>query len=317
MAVVLCLVAQQVLAGTPAASRPLSGNRYDLVFSTYFGGSGGELLRDMTADSRGNIHVAGIAGAADFPRTPPAIGGQSRGGGGMVAKFSPAGKLIWSKVVGGLGKSSYLYSAKVDTAGGVIVAGRMPPGFPTTPGAFQTTSGGGPEDFGIARFSPTGKLLAATYLGGNGDETNGPDQIVVDSRGNIVVAGSSSSTDFPVTPTALAAKNAGAGGKYPFDGIVSVLSNDLSRLVYSSYVGGTGDDMARACCVGSDGTLYVGGVTTSRDFPVKNAWQSKYGGDPGFGSAPNGGRFPVGWGNGDCWVLKLQPPPIPHGAAAK
>jgi len=86
-----------------------------------------------------------------------------------------------------------------------------------------------------------------------------------------------------------------------------VLSNDLSRLLYSAYIGGTRDEMACACCLGPDGALYVGGVTTSRDFPVKNAYQKKYGGDPGFGSVPNGGKFPVGWGNGDCWGAKLRP----------
>ena len=42
-------------------------------------------------------------------------------------------------------------------------------------------------------------------------------------------------------------------------------------------------------------------------FPTKNAWQAKYGGDPGFGSVPNGGVAPVGWGNGDCWVTKFRP----------
>ena len=487
---------------------------YQLLFSTYFGGSGGDLLRDMTVDGQGNIYVAGIAGSGDFPRTPGDIPGQSRkAGGAMLAKFSPTGKLIWSKVVGALaGESSYLYSVKVDSAGFVFVAGRMAPGFPTTPGAFQPTTahpcgfvgklkpdastwvwagyvgtgyaardmtmddrgdiycildyfaesketlpaewfanayqktphgggnhfgrsdagvikisndgkvlwatwiggskgndwvaslgvgadhcpvlllreyskdmpttaggagptntalslpgegwlgklsndgsrllfgtyiadayprthnlaldrqgntfvctctkkwpvtpgafqtkfGGGPEDFGVAKFSPKGQLLAATYLGGNGNETNGPDQIAVDAQDNVVVAGTSSSTDFPVTPGAFQTRNAGAVGKYPYDGIVSILSSDLSRLLYSTYIGGTGDEMARACCFGPDGTLYVGGVTTSRDFPLKNAYQGKYGGDPGFGSVPNGGQFPVGWGNGDCWLAKFRPAP--------
>jgi hypothetical protein len=179
--------------------------------------------------------------------------------------------------------------------------------WPVTPGAFQTEFGGGPEDYGVAKFSPNGKLLAATYLGGNGDEINGPDQIAVDGDGNVVVAGSSSSTDYPVSGGAFQTHNAGAGGKYPYDGFVSMLSNDLSRLIYSSYIGGSGDDMARACCVGSDGILYVAGVTTSKDFPVTNAYQGTYGGDPGFGSVPNGGRFPVGWGNGDGWVCKFRP----------
>ena len=494
-AVLAVSAAQGAAAGQPRT--------YDLEFSTYLGGSGGELLRDMTVDAQGSIYVAGIAGSGDFPRTPGVIPGQSKGSGGMVAKLSPTGRLIWSRVVGHH-RSSYLYSVKVDRAGCVFVAGRMGPGFPTTPGApqpntmhpcgfvgklkpdasgwlwatyvgtgyavrdmtmddqgdvycvldyfaesrealpvawfanafqktphgggshfgksdvgvikisnqgkvawatwiggsngndwvaslgvgadrcpavllrtyskdmpttpgaasstpsegwlgklsadgskllfgtyiadafprthnvaldkqgnvflctctkrwpvtpgaFQAKFGGGREDFGVAKFSPTGKLLAATYLGGSGYETNGPDQIAVNAQGNVMVAGSSNSTDFPVTAGAFRARNAGAGGEYPFDGIVSILSNDLSTLLYSSYVGGARDDMARACCFGSDGTLYVGGVTTSRDFPVKNAWQGKYGGDPGFGSVPIGGRFPVGWGNGDCWVAKFLP----------
>ena len=132
-------LAQNRLTAPESTAAPV--RTYQLQFATYFGGSGGDLLRDMTVDAQGNIYVAGIAGSADFPRTPPDIAGQSKGGGGMVAKFSPAGKLIWSKVVGALsGESSYLYSVKVDSAGFVFVAGRMGPGFPTTAGSFQPTT---------------------------------------------------------------------------------------------------------------------------------------------------------------------------------
>ena len=52
--------------------------------------------------------------------------------------------------------------------------------WPATPGAFQAKFGGGKSDFAIGKFSRTGKLLAATYLGGSGDEINGPDTISVD-----------------------------------------------------------------------------------------------------------------------------------------
>ena len=65
----------------------------------------------MTVDAQGNIYVAGIAGSADFPRTPPEIAGQSKSGGGMVAKFSPAGKLIWSKVIGALSARAATFTA--------------------------------------------------------------------------------------------------------------------------------------------------------------------------------------------------------------
>ncbi|MCE5217578.1 SBBP repeat-containing protein [bacterium] len=503
----LSMAAWQVGA-QPGMLAPASLVRYEVDFLTYLGGSGSDMVRDMTVDVEGNLYVAGVVSSADFPRTPGAIPGQSKGG-GMVAKLSPTGQLLWSRVVGGR-DVSYLYSVEVDRAGYVYVAGRMGPGFPTTPGApqlkanhncgfvgklkpdasdwvwatyvgtgyavrdmtlddrgdvyatldyfaespehlpaewfanayqksphsggnhfgksdagllklsgegkvlwaswiggsngndwvasvgvgadhcpviflntysddmpttpeafcktpckswvgklsedgsrliFGTYTGtaastaevpfarthnvavdhhgdvfiafvsnsvpvtagafqsrcGGRGDFAIEKISPTGALLAATFLGGNGNETNGPDEIVVDAEGDVMVAGGSSSTDFPVTPGSLQPHNAGAGGKFPFDGIVSVLSGDLSRLLYSSYLGGTGDEMARACCFGAGGMLYVAGVTTSRDFPSKNAFQSTYGGDPGFGATPNGGQFPVGWGNGDAWAAKLRP----------
>ena len=300
-----------VLVACQAAAAEGGPLQYQLAFSTYFGGSGGDMVRDMTVDAEGNIYVAGVTGSADFPRPPGVVLGQPKGGGAMVAKFSPDGRLIWSKVVGG-DKAPYFYTVKVDRAGFVYVAGRMSPGFPTTRAAFQPTTQHpcgfvGKGNVGIVKISPGGALLAATYLGGSGqDACNGPDQIVVDGDGHVIIACSTSSADYPVTAGAMQTRNAGAGGKFPFDGAVSIVSNDLRTLLYSSYIGGSGDEMARACCFGRAGTLYVGGVTTSRDFPTKNACQAVYGGDPGFGSAANGGQFPVGWGNGDAWLAKFS-----------
>ena len=506
-------------------ARAAQPRAYELEFSTYFGGSGSDMLRDITVDPQGNIYIAGIAGSADFPRTPGNLPGQADKG-SMLAKFGPSGTRIWSKVV----KGPFFYNIKLDSAGYLYVAGRVDPGFPTTPGAFQpatshtcgfvgklkpdasdwvwcsyvgtgnlmrdmtldeegnvyglldyhaeskevlpgswfvnafrklphtgtmnhfghcdtgiikissagkvlwaswmggtngndiiaslavgkdhcpvimlntaspdmpttagafcpntpdperkarfavpwvgklsadgsslvfgtylgvrggtpiarthnlaldaqgntfatfqaqddlpatpgafqTKYGGGKGDVGIEKISPTGALLAATYLGGSGEDAcNGPDQIVIDGSGNVMIACCTSSTDYPVTAGAFQTHNAGAGGKFPFDGAVSILSNDLKTLVYSSYIGGTGDDMARACCFGRDGTLYVGGVTTSRDFPTKNAIQNVYGGDPGFGSVANGGQIPVGWANGDCWVAKFRLLPAAKDGAAR
>jgi len=129
----LLFFAAQDSPGQSALTPAAGAKAYDLVFSTYLGGSNGDLLRDMTVDAEGNIFVAGIAGSADFPRTPGALPGQAKAGGGMVAKFSPTGRLLWSRVIGAQGESSYLYSVKVDRAGYVFAAGRMAPGFPTTP----------------------------------------------------------------------------------------------------------------------------------------------------------------------------------------
>jgi hypothetical protein len=132
---------------------------------------------------------------------------------------------------------------------------------PVTAGAFQRKCGG-QDDYAIEKISPDGALLAATFIGGRGIEINGPDHVAVDRSGNVMIVGCSSSPDYPVTSGAIQPKNGGAGGKYPFDGVVSVLSSDLSTLRYSSYIGGSGDEMARACAFGPDGSLCLGGVTT-------------------------------------------------------
>jgi hypothetical protein len=245
----------------------------------------------------------------DMPTTPEAF--CATPGKSWIGKFSADGsKLIFGTYTGVTTGTPFArtHNVAVDSHGNTFIAACTDKTWHVTPGAFQTKFGGGRQDFGVLKISPTGALLAATFLGGNGHEINGPDQIVLDAEGNVVVAGSSSSTDYPVTAGALQVRNAGASGQFPFDGVASILSSDLSTLLYSTYIGGAGDEMARACCVGRDGTLYVGGVTTSRDFPTKNAWQAKYGGDPGFGSIPSGGRWPAGWGNGDCWLTKFARP---------
>jgi len=165
-----------------------------------------------------------------------------------------------------------------------------------TPGAFQTRYGGGAEDYGIEKISPTGALLAASFLGGNGDEINGPDQVLVDRRDNVTIVGSTSSTNYPVTSGAFQSHNNGF-----FDGVVSVLSNDLGKLLYSSYMGGKNDDFLRAAAVGPDGTLYLGGVTGSGNWPTKNAYQSTYAGPPGLQNMFKD------WGNGDGVLAKFSP----------
>jgi hypothetical protein len=275
-----------------------------VLWASWIGGTGGN---DWVASvGVGADHCPVIlmgTFSKDMPTTPGTA--SSTPSGGWLGKLSADG----SKLLFG----TYFADAKprthnvaVDRHGNIFICS-CTKNWPVTPGCFQAKFGGGAEDFAVAKFSSEGKLLAATYLGGNGHETNGPDGIVVDAQGNVLIAGSTSSTDYPVTPGAFQSKNAGAGGKYPYDGVVSILSSDLSTLLYSTYIGGTGDDMARACSLGPDGTVYAGGDTTSKDFPVKNAYQAKYAGDPGFGSVPNNGDFPVGWGSGDAWFAKFKP----------
>ena len=126
-----CLI---VFASADSEAQP-----YDLVFSTFFGGSSGEGIRDVETDSHGNVYVAGTTRSADFPTTAGAYderidtsSGKTRWGYNsdiLVAKFSPVGKLMWSTVIGGPG-SEEAYGLEIDSKGHVIVHGRGAVGSP-------------------------------------------------------------------------------------------------------------------------------------------------------------------------------------------
>lgn len=104
--------------------------------------------------------------------------------------------------------------------------------------------------------------------------------------GNIWVVGNTSSRDFPVTPDALQPKF--GGGEQ--DGLLAVLSPDGSKLLYATYLGGSGDEMIRSMVFGTKGEVYLAGNTGSPDFPTT----------PGVLQAKPGGGH-------DAFIVKLVP----------
>ena len=142
--------------------------------------------------------------STDFPTTTGAFQTTYGGGNGdaFVTKLNPTGTaLVYSTYLGGTG-NDYGYGIAVDTAGNAYVTGyTASTDFPTTPGAFQTTYGGGNDDAFVTKLNPTGTALVySTYLGGtDSDIGNG---IAVDTAGNAYVTGYTASTDFPTTPGA-------------------------------------------------------------------------------------------------------------------
>src|ERR1019366_6897098 len=128
--------------------------------------------------------------------------------------------------------------------------------------------------------------LYVTYLGGKGDDAG--EAIAVDSGGNAYVTGNTSSTDFPTVKGSYQTTFGGQGTNKnlpPFgDAFVAKLNPAGTALVYSTYLGGSGDEKGAAIAVDSSGSAYVGGATLSTNFPTKNAYQSTY---KGFGGNPN------------------------------
>lgn len=180
--------------------------------------------------------------------------------------------LSFSTYFGGAGNEEAT-SVAVDTAGNIYLTGSTtsapPPGgtFPVTSGVIQSTLKG-PQNIYVAKILPSPPtLIYATYLGGNG--TDAPANIAVDGAGDAYIAGTTSSTNFPVTPTAYeSGPEANSAG--PNHVFVTELNGGpspaaASELLYSSYLSGNGDDLATGMTIDASGNLYVTGTTTSTD----------------------------------------------------
>jgi Beta-propeller repeat len=159
----------------------------------------------------------------------------------------------------------------VDTSGNAYVIGlTISTNFPTTAGAFQPTLGGGYDAY-VTKFNSTGTgLVYSTYLGGSGtDQGFG---IAVDSAGNAYVTGLTSSANFP---TANPFQAALGGGN---DAFVAKLNPTGSALVFSTYLGGSGNDQGLGIAVDSAGNVYLKGDTGSSNFPTASPFQAALGG---------------------------------------
>lgn len=163
------------------------------------------------------------------------------------------------------------YGIAVDAAGSAYVTGATTSlDFPTV-NPLQAVKGGDMAAF-VAKLTPGGSALVyATYLGGSVAE-EGYD-IAVDATGNAYVTGFTASPDFPTVRALQATLGGGGAGAF-----VTKLSPDGSVLMYSTYLGGSGDDFAIRIAVDAAGDACVTGSTSSLDFPVAQALQAAYGG---------------------------------------
>jgi hypothetical protein len=238
-----------------------------LIYSTYWGGSGGEGGSRVAVDQAGNTYIGGYTFSPDFPTVnaiQPTYAGNVDA---YLTKLSPDGqKVIYSTFLGGSG-FEYGWDVAVDSAGNAYMTGfTQSTDFPTTH-ALQPTNHGNTNAF-VAKINPTGNAFVfSTYLGGS--DTDLGTSIAADSSGNSYVGGYAKSTDFP---TAHAIQPTNHGG---FDAFVAKISGNGGALLYSTYLGGTANESEfdagyrdLGIAVDSAGSAYVAGTTKSTDFPI-------------------------------------------------
>jgi hypothetical protein len=254
-----------------------------LAYSTYLGGSQDDWGFGIAIDSSTNAYVTGYTESTDFPTTSGAFQATSSGGicgadpcpEAFVSKLNANGSaLLYSTYLGGTGGRGY--GIAVDGSGSAYVTGSTDsPSFPTTPGAFQTIAGQNGDAF-VVKLKPDGSgLTYSTYLGGTGGDLG--TALALDSSGNAYLAGATNSFDFPTTAGAFQAACQGCPNDF-HDAFVTKLNAAGSALVYSTFLGGKGDDLAYAIAVDSAGNAYVAGRTLSSDFPTSSPFQSACGG---------------------------------------
>jgi uncharacterized protein (TIGR03437 family) len=239
----------------------LNASGSKLIYSTYlgFGGASG-----IAIDAAGNAYVGGVTSSPDFPTINPL---QPNVGSGFVTKLNVSGSaLVYSTFLDGA-----VSGIAVDPAGNAYITGQTT-GFPLVNPLQSKFSG----SF-VAKINASGSALVyATYLGGTGPSNSGL-AIAVDTGGNAYVTGVTDSSDFP-TVNAIQPKYAGGLCDYqgpcsPSDAFVAKINATGSALIYSTYLGGSGDEAGRAIAVDSAGNAYVTGGTGSTNFPIANALQ--------------------------------------------
>ncbi len=252
-----------------------------LIYSTYLGGSTGEDMGEpggigqdsgwgIAVDTSGSAYVVGITASSDFPTQIPYQGTIAGGFDVFVSKLSATGsRLIYSTYLGGSSWDNGI-SIAVDTTGCAYVTGdTLSDDFPTL-NPYQGANAGSYDAF-ITKLSATGSsLIYSTYLGGSEIDTGFG--IAVDIAGNVYFAGRTNSSDFP-TENPYQGTYAGGVGGY-MDAFVAKLSAAGDSLVYSTYLGGDGNDVAFGMAIDAGGSVYAAGWTTSDDFPTQDPYQA-------------------------------------------
>jgi hypothetical protein len=232
-----------------------------LEWGTYFGGDHVDQAWAVTKDHAGNIYMAGKTASTTHIATAGAhqtvyAGAPGGGGDAFLAKFTPAGGLLWATYYGG-NDIDEIRAVVCDDSGNVYATGftSSASGIATA-GSYQSTYGGS-EDAFLAKFSSAGVLIWSTYYGAG--QFDAASAIVFDSTGFVYISGNTYSADSIATPGSYQSTYTGLGDAF----LAKFTRNGL--LQWATYYGGSGSDWVNGMVIDNSRNICIAGNTTSSD----------------------------------------------------
>ncbi|MBI4852202.1 MAG: SBBP repeat-containing protein [Acidobacteria bacterium] len=258
--------------GFDAFLTKLSSIGNSLIYSTYFGGSDNDFGNAIAIDKNNNVYIVGQTDSRNLPTVNPQqsiIGGDSDG---FITKFTNTGNTISFATYFGGSDFDVITSIAIDNINNIYVTGVTASKDLSVMSALQQNKADNLDIF-ISKLNAIGNsLIFSTYLGGNGDEQ--ANSIGLDEKNNVYIMGVTTSTNFPLID---AIQKTNAGGQ---DAFMTKLNATGNSLIFSTYLGGAGNDVGASLAVDPKGNVFMTGITNSMNFPMSKPLQSACGCDP-------------------------------------
>lgn len=235
---------------------------FGVDFSTFFTSTGNNSVKDTTVDNQGNIYITGWTNEG-LPVKNSWDNSYNGNEDAFLAKFSSSGYLLFSTYFGGSGFDEG-EKVVVDNSGNMYIYGTTSSVDLPMKNAYQGGLVGITDTF-IAKFNATGQLMLSTYFGDGGEGLLGL-SIAVDNSGNIFVVGNTNTPNFPLKNAAYKTKL----GDYSTSTAFFAKFDSQGDLLFSTYLGGAGDDLPYSIALDSNDTAYIVGQTNSQVFPLSN-----------------------------------------------
>lgn len=260
---------QQKLNGNSDIFLAKFNDKNSLIWSTYFGGNESESAKAVALDTDDNIIIVGSSGSSDFPLKNPIDDFYSEGrwsSDPIISKFSNDGNLLWSTFFGGSSMDIAL-DVQTDSQNNIIVSGITKSEDFLTTQAYDKVQDGISSGF-LAKFTPEGELVWstfwATFMDGSYRDAIG--SLAIDNNDDIIISGYTNSPDFPNTGAYDTQLNRDSDDLPNMDSFISKFSSK-GELIWSTFIGGSKDDIGTSIDVDSKNNIILTGNTYSENYP--------------------------------------------------